>query len=118
MEFQNMIDGHQAQIRYYRILSLSLAGVLTIFAVIVPASIKSGHYVIHADGPEYLLLRSSPWNMTAGRLEGFLKVYLTGCFDWTKETFPARKELLQTIVSPPTLLRLKESVTSLELLSK
>jgi hypothetical protein len=92
--------------------------IVALLAVIVPSSLKNGPYVVQDTEGIYSVSRSQPWKLTVARLEGFLKLYLAGRFDWSKETCNARKELLKEIVDGSNLGRMKESIIGMEALVK
>jgi hypothetical protein len=117
MEFQSMIDEHRSQTRFYRLALMALIAALVILSIVVPASIKRGPYIVQDSQGLYAVTRSEPWKLTVSRLEGFLKLYLTARFDWSKDTAPKRKDLLRKLVSEKAYASMKESVTSLSVLT-
>lgn len=118
MDFQNAIDQHRSQIKFYRLMCVSLTLVIGILAVIVPSSLKNGPYIIQDNDSLFSISRSEPWKLTTSRLEGFLKLYLTARFDWFQGNFDARKELLRTILDESPFTKMKDSIVSLGLLAK
>lgn len=112
MEFQSVIDHGRSQVKFYRVLCIALLAIVGIQAVVVPTAIQSGPYVINDMDSFFSLSKSEPWKLTVGRMEGFLKLYLTGRMDWSKENFDSRKKILSTISSDSVQSKLKDSLLS------
>lgn len=118
MEFQSMINDHRNQITFYRRLCLGLIAALSFIAIVVPLTMSAGPYIVRDSENLYSVSKAQPWKLTVSRMEGFLRLYLSGRFDWTKENFGERKALLKEILSEPAFQKMKDSLLSLEILSK
>jgi hypothetical protein len=112
MEFNNMLESLRAQIKFYQVLSLLLIGVLAVLAVIAPASIQLGPYVIQDSNGYAAVTRSEPWKLTVSRVEGFLKLFLSTRYEWSKDGFDQKKEALNSLVTDAVAAKLKDSVVS------
>ncbi len=118
MDFQSMVDDHRSQLVFYRKLCMTLSVLLGIISVSVPLLMRSGPYLVQDSESLYSVSKAQPWKLTVTRLEGFLKLYLTGRFDWSKENFADRRKLLKEIIADPAFQKLKDSLLSLETVSK
>ena len=118
MDFNNAIDIHRSQIKFYQIACLALIGVIAILAVIVPSAMKSGPYVVRETDTLSTVVRAEPWKMTVGRVEGFLKYFLSARFEWSKENFDTRKDELKTVVTDQVFSKLKESIVGYGAIAK
>ncbi len=110
MDFNNMVDSHRSQIKFYQLSCLALIAVLGLLAVVVPSSLKTGPYVVHESDSLASVAISEPWKLTVGRVEGFLKLFLGARFEWSKETFDQKRSLLQAISTDAVISRLKDSI--------
>ncbi len=112
MDFKNIIDSHRSQIKFYQLSCLALISVLGILAVIVPSSLKSGPYIIQETETVSTVIVSEPWKITVARIQGFLRLFLNSRFEWSKENFEQKREILKTIVSDSVFNKLKDSVAN------
>ena len=118
MEFKSVIENHHSQIRFYRLSCLSLIAVVGLLAVVVPSSMKYGPYVVRETSDLSTIVRSEPWKLTVSRLEGFLKLYLSNRFEWSKDEVNQRKEALKNLTNPEVFQQMKESLTAMEAIAK
>ncbi len=118
MDFNNMVDESRSQVRFYQAICLSLIGLLAILAVIVPSSLKNGPYVIQEASTASAVSVSQPWRLSVARIEGFLKMFLSNRFEWTKETFDQKKSQLKNIVTEAVQTKLKESIVGYGAIAK
>ena len=118
MEYQSVIGEHRSQVKFYQLLCLALVFVLGILSIVVPTTLKAGPYIIQDTESLLSVSRSQPWKLTVSRVEGFLKLYLNGRFNWSKENFAAQKDILTQIISDAALNKLKDSLISIEAIAK
>ena len=112
MDFNNVIDSHRSQVRFYQLTCLALIAVLGLLAIIVPSSLKAGPYIISESEGAATVMPSQPWRITVSRVEGFLRLFLSTRFEWRKETFDQKKDLLKTLVAEPVLSKIRDSVVA------
>lgn len=118
MEFNSMIESHRSQIRFYQLLCIGLVATMTVLAVIVPSSLKTGPYIVNDSGAFFTVSRSEPWKVSVARIEGFLKLFLTSRFEWSNESFEQRKATLKQITTDKVLTNLKDSIASYSAIAK
>ncbi len=118
MDFNNMIDSHRSQIKFYQLSCLALIGVLGLLAVIVPSSLKTGPYVIQETETVSAVSISEPWKLSVARVQGFLKLFLNSRFEWSKETFEQKREMLKRIATDQVLSKMKDSLDSYSAIAK
>lgn len=118
MDFNSWVDSHRSQIKFYQAFSLGLIIVLGILAVVVPSSLKNGPYIIRESDSIATVTRAEPWKLTVGRIEGFLKLFLSARFEWSKESFEQKKTILKGISDEAPFNKLKDSITSYGAIAK
>ena len=118
MDFNNMVDSHRSQIKFYRASCLALIGVLALLAVVVPTSLKTGPYIIRESDTVSSVIQSEPWKVTAARIEGFLRLYLSNRFEWSKENVDQKRDAVRTLVTDGVAAKLKDSMVSYSTIAK
>lgn len=114
MEYLNPIKQLEHLIKRYQIALVVLALLLGIAIIAVPALSRSGYCIVVEQDGLATLAATKPWKVSAARVEGFLKSYLSARFEWTPETFSKSKETLKVFTSDAVYSKLKDSLASFE----
>jgi len=116
MEYQSTIETYRSQVRFYR--ALCLAFIAMVGAQVVFGAIDRGPYVVKETDSFFSVSQTEPWKLTIERVEGFLKLYLKGRMEWSKDDFDSKRSLLFEISSEAVQGKLKDSLLSFGAMAK
>ena len=105
-----MVDIHQSQIRFYRLMCFAL---LALYAgQIIISSANRGPFVITEESTFSSVSQSKPWKLSVERVEGFLRLYLSQRMEWSKVDFDQKRTLLLELSSDGVQRKLKDSLNT------
>jgi type IV secretory pathway component VirB8 len=116
MEYQSTIDIYRSQVRFYRALCFVFIAMVGVQAVL--ASLKRGPYIVKDSDSFFTVVQSEPWKLTTIRIEDFLKLYLSGRMEWSKDDFEFKRKLIDGLSSRAVQAKLKDSMAAFEAMAR
>lgn len=114
MDYLTPLETQKNTIKRFQQFTFVILILLGIAMLAVPAIIGRGPVVV-IDTQDYMhVVKSKPWNVTISRIEGFTKLYLSSRFEWVKNNFSEKKEVLSKVTDETIFKRLKDSIGSFE----
>lgn len=117
MEYLKPIEQLQQTTRRYQVVVLCLIAALALSITLVPIILRGANPLLVEEGGIAREIATKPWKLTVTRFEGFAKAYLADRFEWTVETFSARKTALSRVTTEPIFAKLKDSLSTFEQLA-